>query len=66
MNEFSVGIIATMMVDYVGEIGPLKLRGILTCFIRVAYGIGPSSTTLELLNPDEHFAPSSAYNGALL
>lgn len=30
-----------MMVGYVGEIAPLKLRGILTCFLGVSYGIGP-------------------------
>lgn len=41
INGFSVGIVATMMVGYVGEIAPLKLRGIFTCCIGVAYGIGP-------------------------
>ncbi|KAH5442682.1 hypothetical protein HBI47_029290 [Parastagonospora nodorum] len=30
-----------MMVGYVGEIAPLKLRGILTCFLGVSYGIAP-------------------------
>lgn len=41
INGLSIGIIATMMVGYVGEIAPLKLRGILTCFLGVSYGIGP-------------------------
>ncbi|PSN75659.1 maltose permease MAL31 [Corynespora cassiicola Philippines] len=41
VQGFSIGIVATMMVAYVGEIAPLKLRGILTCCIGVAYGIGP-------------------------
>jgi SP family general alpha glucoside:H+ symporter-like MFS transporter len=41
IQGFSIGIIATMMVGYVGEIAPLKLRGILTCFLGVSYGIGP-------------------------
>ncbi len=41
INGLSIGIIQTMMVGYVGETAPLKLRGILTCCIGVAYGIGP-------------------------
>jgi SP family general alpha glucoside:H+ symporter-like MFS transporter len=41
IQGLSIGIIATMMVGYVGEIAPLKLRGILTCFLGVSYGIGP-------------------------
>lgn len=41
INGLSIGIIQTMMVGYVGETAPLKLRGIFTCCIGVAYGIGP-------------------------
>lgn len=41
INGLSIGVIQTMMVGYVGETAPLKLRGILTCCIGVAYGIGP-------------------------
>jgi MFS family permease len=40
-NGIGVGIVATMMVGYVGEIAPMKLRGIITCCIGVAYGVGP-------------------------
>ncbi|CAO2653367.1 Nn.00g027780.m01.CDS01 [Neocucurbitaria sp. VM-36] len=46
VNGFSIGIIATMMVGYVGEITPLKLRGILTCFLGVSYGIGPLTASI--------------------
>lgn len=41
INGLSIGIISTMMIGYIGEIAPLKLRGILTCCVGVAYGVGP-------------------------
>ncbi|KAM0323347.1 hypothetical protein ACHAQA_008940 [Verticillium albo-atrum] len=41
LNGFMVGAVATVMVSYIGEIAPLALRGVFTCGIGVAYGIGP-------------------------
>ncbi|KAL7948835.1 general substrate transporter [Trichoderma barbatum] len=41
INGIMVGIIATNMITYIGEIAPLALRGIFTCCIGVSYGIGP-------------------------
>ncbi|KAH7123948.1 general substrate transporter [Dendryphion nanum] len=40
-NGLSIGIIAVAMVSYIGEIAPLKLRGIFGCCIGVSYGVGP-------------------------
>lgn len=41
LNGFMVGAVGTIMVSYIGEITPLALRGIFTCGVGVAYGIGP-------------------------
>ncbi|SPO03444.1 related to maltose permease [Cephalotrichum gorgonifer] len=41
LNGFMVGTIGTIMVSYIGEISPLALRGIFTCCVGVAYGLGP-------------------------
>ncbi|KAK0758316.1 hypothetical protein N5P37_008713 [Trichoderma harzianum] len=41
INGIMVGIVATNMITYIGEIAPLALRGIFTCCIGVSYGIGP-------------------------
>ncbi|KAL2819449.1 general substrate transporter [Aspergillus granulosus] len=41
LNGFMVGTVATVMITYIGEISPLALRGIFTCCIGVAYGLGP-------------------------
>ncbi|KAL4883348.1 general substrate transporter [Aspergillus karnatakaensis] len=41
LNGFMVGTVATVMITYIGEISPLALRGIFTCCIGVAYGVGP-------------------------
>ncbi|WQF76442.1 Putative major facilitator, sugar transporter, major facilitator superfamily [Colletotrichum destructivum] len=41
LNGLMVGAVGTIMVSYIGEITPLALRGIFTCGVGVAYGIGP-------------------------
>ncbi|OLN83277.1 Maltose permease MAL31-like protein 3 [Colletotrichum chlorophyti] len=41
LNGFMVGAVGTVMISYIGEITPLALRGIFTCGVGVAYGIGP-------------------------
>ncbi|KAL3457585.1 major facilitator superfamily domain-containing protein [Aspergillus heterothallicus] len=41
LNGFMVGTVAAVMITYIGEIAPLALRGIFTCCIGVAYGLGP-------------------------
>ncbi|KAL1864918.1 hypothetical protein VTK73DRAFT_5604 [Phialemonium thermophilum] len=41
INGIMIGIIATSMITYIGEITPLALRGALTCCVGVSYGIGP-------------------------
>ncbi|KAF7556152.1 hypothetical protein G7Z17_g1632 [Cylindrodendrum hubeiense] len=41
LNGVMVGGVATTMVSYIGEITPLALRGVFTCGVGVAYGIGP-------------------------
>ncbi|KAK1633549.1 maltose permease MAL31 [Colletotrichum phormii] len=41
LNGFMLGAVGTIMVSYIGEITPLALRGIFTCGVGVAYGIGP-------------------------
>ncbi|TEA12420.1 Maltose permease MAL31 [Colletotrichum sidae] len=41
LNGIMVGAVGTVMVSYIGEITPLALRGIFTCGVGVAYGIGP-------------------------
>ncbi|KXH38287.1 maltose permease MAL31 [Colletotrichum salicis] len=40
LNGLMVGAVGTIMVSYIGEITPLALRGIFTCGVGVAYGIG--------------------------
>ncbi|EQB55952.1 hypothetical protein CGLO_04056 [Colletotrichum gloeosporioides Cg-14] len=41
LNGVMVGAVGTVMVSYIGEITPLALRGVFTCGVGVAYGIGP-------------------------
>lgn len=41
LNGVAIGTIATIMISYIGEIAPLRLRGFFTCFVGVAYGVGP-------------------------
>ncbi|KAF4948834.1 hypothetical protein FSARC_13640 [Fusarium sarcochroum] len=41
LNGFMVGAVATTMVSYIGEVTALALRGVFTCCVGVAYGVGP-------------------------
>ncbi|RSL94580.1 hypothetical protein CDV31_014251 [Fusarium ambrosium] len=41
INGFMIGAVATTMISYIGEVTPLALRGVFTCCVGVAYGIGP-------------------------
>jgi MFS family permease len=41
LNGVAIGLIVTIMISYISDIAPLRLRGFFTCFIGVAYGIGP-------------------------
>lgn len=41
LNGVAIGLIVTIMISYISDIAPLRLRGFFTCFIGVAYGVGP-------------------------
>ena len=41
LNGFVVGALASVTVTYIGEVAPLKLRGMLTCLTALSYTLGP-------------------------
>ncbi|RAR10487.1 general substrate transporter [Stemphylium lycopersici] len=46
LNGFVVGALASVTVTYIGEVAPLKLRGMLTCLTALAYTLGPLTVAL--------------------
>ena len=47
-NGFVAGALASVTVTYVGEVAPLKLRGMLTCLTALAYNLGPLTVALNV------------------
>jgi SP family general alpha glucoside:H+ symporter-like MFS transporter len=46
LNGFLTGALASVTVTYIGEVAPLKLRGLLTCLTALAYTLGPLTVAL--------------------
>jgi SP family general alpha glucoside:H+ symporter-like MFS transporter len=46
LNGFVVGALASVTVTYIGEVAPMKLRGMLTCLTALAYTLGPLTVAL--------------------
>ncbi|OAL45946.1 general substrate transporter [Pyrenochaeta sp. DS3sAY3a] len=46
LNGFVTGALASVTVTYIGEVAPLKLRGMLTCLTALAYTLGPLTVAL--------------------
>ncbi|KAH5039375.1 hypothetical protein HBI70_111610 [Parastagonospora nodorum] len=46
LNGFLTGALASVTVTYIGEVAPLKLRGMLTCLTALAYTLGPLTVAL--------------------
>ena len=46
LNGFVIGALASVAVTYIGEIAPMKLRGMLTCLTALAYTLGPLTVAL--------------------
>lgn len=46
LNGFVTGALASVTVTYVGEVAPMKLRGMLTCLTALAYTLGPLTVAL--------------------
>ena len=46
LNGFVVGALASVTVTYIGEVAPLKLRGMLTCLTALSYTLGPLTVAL--------------------
>ncbi|KAM0431470.1 hypothetical protein ACHAPT_005448 [Fusarium lateritium] len=41
LNGFAVGTLKAVSATYIGEVAPISLRGLMTCFIGLGYTIGP-------------------------
>ncbi|GAB7361942.1 hypothetical protein MBLNU230_g1980t1 [Neophaeotheca triangularis] len=46
LNGLPVGALVTVAVTYIGEVAPLKLRGLLTCLTALSYTLGPLTVAL--------------------
>jgi MFS transporter, SP family, general alpha glucoside:H+ symporter len=46
LNGFAIGTLKAVSATYIGEVAPISLRGLMTCFIGLGYTIGPFVVSL--------------------